>query len=113
MNEYPLMGIGGGLLNECGDPSDPVMVKAILGYSPFQNVREGTKYSPFLITISTEDNRVGPGHARKFAHRPMDIGAPTCFYEDGEGGHGVEDALRNPELMAPRVSFLIDTLMGK
>lgn len=78
-DEYPLMGIGGGLLNECGDQSDPVMAKAILGYSPFQNVREDTKYSPFLITISAEDNRVGPGHARKFAHRLMDVGAPTCF----------------------------------
>lgn len=113
MNEYPLMGIGNGLLNECGNPSVPVMAKAVLGYSPFQKVREGTKYSPFLITISTEDNRAGPGHARKFAHRLMDVGAPPASCENGEGRHGVSDALRNPELMTPRVSFLIDTLMGK
>ena len=57
------------------------------------------------------DNRVGPGHARKFAHRLADAGAPVFFYEDEEGGHGVSDALRNPELMALRMGFLIDRLM--
>lgn len=79
--------------------------------SPYQNVRSGTRYPPFLVTISTEDNRVGPGHARKFAHRLEEVGAPVFFYEDEEGGHGVSDALRNPELMALRMGFLIDRLM--
>src|SRR5690606_41321566 len=60
---------------------------------------------------STEDNRVGPGHARKFVHRREEVGAPVYFYEDEEGGHGVSDALRNPELMALRMGFLIDRLM--
>ena len=62
------------------------MAEAIPGCSSFQNVREGRKYSPFLIAISIDDNRVGPGHARKFARRLMDVGAPACFYGDGEGG---------------------------
>jgi len=105
------MGMGAAWMNEYGDPDVPAQAQAMLGYSPYQNVRSGTDYSPFLVTISTEDNRVGPGHARKFAHRLMDVGAPTYFYEDEEGGHGVSDALRNPELMALRMSFLIDTLM--
>lgn len=112
MIRYPHMGIGGGMLSEFGDPSDPVMAKAILGYSPFQNVRKGIKYSPFLVTISTEDNRVGPGHARKFSHRLQDVGAPVYFYEEEEGGHGVSDALSNPKLMTLRMAFLVDTLMG-
>lgn len=107
------MGMGAAWMNEYGDPDVPEQAKAILGYSPYQNVREGTRYSPFLVTISTEDNRVGPGHARKFAHRLIDTGAPAYFYEDEEGGHGVSDALRNPELMALRMSFFIDTLMKK
>lgn len=107
------MGIGAAWMNEFGDPDVPAQAQAMLGYSPYDNVRSGTDYSPFLITISTEDNRVGPGHARKFAHRLMDVGAPTYFYEEEEGGHGVSDALRNPELMALRMSFLIDNLMTK
>lgn len=105
------MGMGAAWLNEYGDPDVPAQAKAMLAYSPYQNVRQGTKYPPFLVTISTEDNRVGPGHARKFAHRLMDAGATTFFYEDEEGGHGVSDAFRNPELMALRMTFLIDTLM--
>lgn len=105
------MGMGAAWMNEYGNPDDPAQAAAMLAYSPYQNVRKGTKYPPFLVTISTEDNRVGPGHARKLAHRLQDAGAPTYFYEDEEGGHGVSDAFRNPELMALRMSFLVDNLM--
>lgn len=113
MLRYTLQGIGGGMTTEYGDPEDPEMAKAILKYSPFQNIHSGTDYPPFMVTISTEDDRVGPGHARRFAHRLADVGAPVYFYEDEEGGHGVSDAFRNPELMSMRMSFLIDTLMPK
>ncbi|MCL7715534.1 prolyl oligopeptidase family serine peptidase [Stenotrophomonas mori] len=105
------MGMGAAWMNEYGDPDVPQQAAAMLAYSPYQNVRKGTAYPPFLVTISTEDNRVGPGHARKFAHRLADAGATTYFYEDEEGGHGVSDAFRNPELMALRMSFLIDRLI--
>jgi len=106
------MGMGAAWMNEYGNPDVPAQAQAMLGYSPYQNVHEGKHYAPFLVTISTEDNRVGPGHARKFAHRLADVGATAYFYEDEEGGHGVSDALRNPELMALRMSFFIDTLMS-
>lgn len=105
------MGMGAAWMNEYGNPDIPAQAAAMQAYSPYQNVRAGTAYPPFLVTISTEDNRVGPGHARKFAHRLAEAGAPTFFYEDEEGGHGVSDALRNPELMALRMGFLIDRLM--
>lgn len=107
------MGMGAAWMNEYGNPDEPAQAKAMLAYSPYQNVRKGTRYPPFLVTISTEDNRVGPGHARKLAYRLEKAGAPTYFYEDEEGGHGVSDAFRNPELMALRMSFLIDNLMTK
>lgn len=105
------MGMGGAWLNEYGDAADPAMAKVLGSYSPFQNVRSGTHYPPFMITTSTEDDRVGPGHARKLANRLESAGATVYFYEDTEGGHGVSDALRNQQLMALRMSFLIDTLM--
>ncbi len=107
------MGMGAAWTNEYGDPDEPAQAKAILAYSPYQNVRDDTSYPPFLITISTEDNRVGPGHARKLAYKLDRAGATTYFYEDEEGGHDVSDAFRNPELMGLRMSFLIDTLMNK
>ena len=105
------MGMGAAWMNEYGNPDIPEQAAAMRAYSPYQNVHAGTAYPPFLVTISTEDDRVGPGHARKFAHRLAEAGAPTFFYEDEEGGHGVSDALRNPELMALRMGFLIDRLM--
>jgi len=105
------MGMGAAWMNEYGNPDKPDEARAMLAYSPYQNVREGTRYPPFLVTISTEDNRVGPGHARKLAARLAAVGAPVYFLEDEEGGHGVSDALRNPDLMAMRMSFLIARLM--
>lgn len=105
------MGMGAAWLNEYGDPDEPGMEEVLRAYSPYHNVREGQAYPPFLVTISTEDNRVGPGHARKLAARLMEAGVETYFLEDEEGGHGVSDPLRNPELMALRMSFLIDKLM--
>jgi len=106
------MGMGAAWTNEYGDARDPKMREAILRYSPYQNVVPGRKYPPFLITIATSDNRVGPGHARKLAARLGEAGSPVYFLEDQEGGHGVSDPLSRPELMAARMTFLIDTLMG-
>ena len=106
-------GDGRGVDGRIRNPDDPAQASAMLAYSPYQNVRKGTRYPPFLVTISTEDNRVGPSHARKLAYRLQEAGSPTYFCEDEEGGHGVSDAFRNPELMALRMSFLIDTLMPK
>jgi prolyl oligopeptidase len=46
----------------------------MLRYSPFHNIKSGTTYPAFFITVSTEDNRVGPGHARKLAARLEQVG---------------------------------------
>ena len=106
----PYMGMGAAWVNEYGDANDTAMRAAITAYSPYQNVRPGKSYPPFLITVATSDNRVGPGHARKLAARLEEAGAPVLYLEDEEGGHGVSDPLSRPELMADRMTFLIDTL---
>jgi prolyl oligopeptidase len=112
MLHFPRMGMGAAWMDEYGDPSDPSMAAVLRTYSPVHAVRDGMRYSPFLVTVSTEDNRVGPGHARKLAARLQEVGATAWFKEDDEGGHGVSDPLQRPELMALRMTFLIDTLMG-
>lgn len=106
----PFMGMGAAWTDEYGDAKEPAMLKAITGYSPYQNVFAGKSYPPFLITVATSDNRVGPGHARKLAARLQEAGAPVYYLEDQDGGHGVSDPLSRPELMADRMTFLIDTL---
>jgi prolyl oligopeptidase len=112
MLRFPQMGMGAAWMNEYGDPSDPAMATVLRSYSPVHAVKDGVRYPPFLVTVSTEDNRVGPGHARKLAARLQEVGATAYLIEDDEGGHGVSDPLQRPELMAQRMTFLIDTLMG-
>ncbi|QNA86397.1 S9 family peptidase [Sphingomonas sp. So64.6b] len=106
----PFMGMGAAWVNEYGDTKNPALLAAISAYSPYQNVVAGKHYPPFLVTVATSDNRVGPGHARKLAARLKEVGAPVYYLEDQEGGHGVSDPLSRPELMADRMTFLFDTL---
>jgi prolyl oligopeptidase len=113
MLRFPKMGMGAAWMDEYGNPEDPAAAKVLRSYSPFHNVRSDVRYPPFLITISTEDDRVGPGHARKLAARLLEVGAPVFFVEDEEGGHGVSDPLSRPEIMAARMTFFVDTLMPK
>jgi prolyl oligopeptidase len=110
MLRFPLMGMGGAWTNEYGDPLKPAAAEYLRRYSPYQNAGPGKHYPKFLITVSTADNRVGPGHARKLAAKLEQSGAKVYFLEDEEGGHGVSDPLSRPRLMAERMTFLIDTL---
>jgi prolyl oligopeptidase len=41
-----------------------------------------------LITTSTRDDRVHPGHARKMTAALEAAGQPVQYYENIEGGHG-------------------------
>jgi prolyl oligopeptidase len=111
MLRFPKMGMGAAWMDEYGNPDDTAAAKVLRSYSPLHNVRAGVRYPPFLITISTEDNRVGPGHARKLAARLLEVGTPMYFFEDEEGGHGVSDPLNRPDLMAARMTFLVKALM--
>lgn len=112
MLRFPKMGMGAAWMDEYGNPDDPQAAKVLRTYSPLHIVRDGVAYPRFLITISTEDNRVGPGHARKLAARLEQAGANVSFIEDQEGGHGVTDPLSRPELVAKRMTFLVDALMS-
>jgi prolyl oligopeptidase len=57
-------------------------------FSPYQNMKAGVKYPPTLITTSTRDDRVHPGHARKMVARMKEQGHDVVYYENIEGGHG-------------------------
>ena len=45
-------------------------------------------YPPVLMTTSTRDDRVHPGHARKMTAALEEAGQPVHYYENIEGGHG-------------------------
>lgn len=112
MLRYPKIAMGAAWMDEYGDPSKPEIAAKLRAYSPVQNIDPGATYPPFLVTVSTTDNRVGPGHARKLAARLMETPGEAWLLEDEEGGHGVSDPLARPDIMAMRMTFLINHLMN-
>ncbi len=88
MKRYHKLLAGASWMEEYGDPDKPEDWAALAKYSPYQNVRKGTKYPRTLFTSSTRDDRVHPGHARKMVARMMEQGHDILYYENIEGGHG-------------------------
>ncbi len=87
MLRYHKLPPGASWMGEYGNPDDPAVAPAIRAYSPYQNLRKGVTYpAPFLAT-SAKDDRVHPGHARKFAKRLEEYGQDFYYYEELEGGH--------------------------
>jgi prolyl oligopeptidase len=99
MKRFSHMLAGASWMGEYGNPNVPADWAFISKYSPYQNLKAGVHYpTPFIYT-STRDDRVHPGHARKFAARLEDMKDPFFYYEAIEGGHAAgvepkEDALR-------------------
>jgi prolyl oligopeptidase len=99
MKRYSHLLAGASWIDEYGDPDKPADWAFIKKYSPYQNVRKGVKYPPVFFYLSTKDDRVHPGHARKMAAKLKAYGNPVFYHEYTEGGHSVgadrsEDAVR-------------------
>jgi prolyl oligopeptidase len=88
MLRYHLLLAGASWMAEYGDPDDPAEREDLLRFSPYHQLRAGRRYPPTLLTTSTRDDRVHPGHARKLVARMREYGAAVTYYENIEGGHG-------------------------
>ncbi|WP_192257493.1 prolyl oligopeptidase family serine peptidase [Mesorhizobium caraganae] len=89
MLRYTELPPGASWMGEYGDPSKPEEARWLGAYSPYQHVSADAAYPPVLLTTSTADDRVHPGHARKMAARLQEAGHDrTLFFEETEGGHG-------------------------
>jgi prolyl oligopeptidase len=83
--------IGWAWTSDYGDPDDPEDLAALLRYSPYHRVREGTTYPPTLITTGDTDDRVVPLHSYKFAaalQHAQAGEAPVLLRVDTAAGHG-------------------------
>jgi prolyl oligopeptidase len=88
MKRYHLLLAGASWMEEYGDPEKPSEWLALKQFSPYQNVKSGTKYPRTFFTTSTKDDRVHPAHARKMVARLQENGVDLLYYENIEGGHG-------------------------
>ena len=88
MKRFHLLLAGASWMAEYGNPDDPGDWEFISKYSPYQNISADRTYPPILITTSTRDDRVHPGHARKMTAALEEAGHPVSYYENIEGGHG-------------------------
>jgi prolyl oligopeptidase len=99
MLRYNHLSAGASWVAEYGDPDVPADRAFIEKYSGYQNLKPGVKYPEPYITTNTRDDRVHPGHPRKFAAKMEGMGLPYLYYEQTFGGHA-NDA--DPELNARR-----------
>ena len=54
-------------VTEYGSVTNAGHFKALLAYSPYQNITDGVRYPDVLFTADVNDNRVGAGNSRKMA----------------------------------------------
>ena len=111
MKRYHLLLAGASWVAEYGDPDNPDDWEFISKYSPYQHVSADRTYPPVLITTSTRDDRVHPGHARKMTAALEAVGQPVQYYENVEGGHaGAADNAQTAFRSALIYEFLHRTL---
>ena len=107
MRRFHLLLAGASWVAEYGNPDDPADWKFIAEYSPYQNISTGVDYPPVLITTSTRDDRVHPGHARKMTAALEAAGHRVWYYENIEGGHaGAADNAQTAFKSALSFAFL-------
>ena len=90
MRRFHKLLAGASWVGEYGNPDDEEEWAYLQEYSPYHKVDAGVEYPPILVTTSTRDDRVHPGHARKLVRKLIDNGkaSGTFYYENIEGGHG-------------------------
>jgi prolyl oligopeptidase len=69
-------------------------------------------YPVAFVNTSTKDDRVHPGHARKFVAKLESMGHPVLYYENIEGGHaGSADLKQRVQVKALEFTYLMRSLM--
>ncbi|MFM9862503.1 MAG: prolyl oligopeptidase family serine peptidase [Micropepsaceae bacterium] len=112
MLRYHKLSAGASWVSEYGNADVPGDRAFIADYSAYQKLKPGTKYPEPYITTNTEDDRVHPGHARKFSAKLAELGAPYIYYENTFGGHSNDaDPAMNADRWAKHYIYLTQKLM--
>jgi len=76
--------------SEYGSADNPDQYSYLIKYSPYQNVKPGTKYPAIMLNTGDSDTRVAPLHARKMtAELQADDGSgrPVLLHYETNAGH--------------------------
>lgn len=108
--------IGWAWTSDYGSSDDAKGFKYLFAYSPYHNIRTGTKYPPVLITTADHDDRVVPGHSFKYAAamQAAQLGDnPILLRVDVQSGHGSgKPTAKLIEEVADRVAFITKFTAG-
>jgi prolyl oligopeptidase len=111
---FHMFTIGWAWVDDYGSPDDPAEFRALRAYSPYHNLRPGTRYPATLVTTADHDDRVVPGHSFKFAARLQACQAgpaPVLIRIDVRAGHGVGKPITKVlETQADQWAFLVRAL---
>ena len=112
MLRYDQLLAGASWVDEYGSPSNPEERAFLETISPYQNLRRRDDFPMPLVVTSTKDDRVHPGHARKYVARMLELGMPVLYYENIDGGHAaaanLNEAARRRSL---EYTYLMQRLM--
>ena len=78
-------------VDDYGSSANADEFKALYAYSPYHNIKPGTKYPATLITTADTDDRVVPGHSFKYAAAIQEAqagSAPVLIRIETRAGHG-------------------------
>ncbi|NSZ52364.1 prolyl oligopeptidase family serine peptidase [Agrobacterium vitis] len=115
MTRFHLFPAGKAWMDEYGDPDKPENRAYLLNYSPLHTIKPASEisYPPIYIESSTNDDRVHPSHARRFALQLESNGHKPLFHEYGSGGHGGSgDTAEQATRTAMGYSFLRQTIVN-
>ncbi|HEX8900297.1 prolyl oligopeptidase family serine peptidase [Vitreimonas sp.] len=112
MLRYDQLLAGASWVDEYGSPSNPEERAFLETITPYQNLRARDDFPvPFVVT-STKDDRVHPGHARKYVARMMELGMPVLYFENIDGGHSAAANLNEAaRRRALEYTYLMQRLM--
>ncbi|MCI4663513.1 MAG: prolyl oligopeptidase family serine peptidase [Neomegalonema sp.] len=87
MRRYHKLLAGSSWIAEYGDPEKPEDWAFMQHFSAYHCIEPDRAYPPILIATTRRDDRVHPGHARKFAAKLQALGYDAHYHELDAGGH--------------------------
>ena len=100
--------------DEFGTAEDPEDFAALLSYSPYHNVRDGSSYPAVMIVSGDSDQNCNPLHARKMTARLQAANASDhpifLDYSQYRGHSPVLPLSERIEALTDRMAFLCDQL---